>query len=271
MNRFAILAVAFAAVVACDQGTAPIQYGPLKADIIEGEAQAITAGEATADPVIGFAYREPLTTARAPQTLERTLEDLFLPSKLYAQSASVNVQAQPNAVYCLAQPSELVAFVQCVNTDALGRSRFDFLQLPTRAGTYRARFRASYGLDTTTFDSATIVVNPAAPDPNRSLPNFSPASSPALLVDDAVVDIYENRIPYRIVGDQYLTVQGATPGSVEARTVTFTAAGAGTGNHVTELRGADNALVGRLQYRITLSGSTPAVSFSVYGTGITPP
>lgn len=244
--RRLMLFVLIILLVACHGSTDPASIGKLDSRITRGERQATRAGDWRADSVVDLVYRNPVTGAminHRPKLWERVL----LPPVAYALQA-VGVQVQPNSVVCVQQPADLVPVVPCVNSDAFGNSKFSFVST-TKAGTHTAFITATYGLETTIPDTVTIVVEPGPADPNYRTPSLPMLSPGDALPDIAVVDAFGNAVAFRVVADKRLSVADTAVGSLGARTLTWSAP-ANDQEYVTELRGKDDVLVGRLGYRI---------------------
>lgn len=262
MSRWTVTLAALFTAIACSGSTTPPTLGGLKQEIIAGRLQtSVAAPNTPSAAIVDFVYRERLALAPTPSTFER----LLLPSYAYAQT-SKSVLAQPNSVVCVGEDqTDLIPFARCVTTDALGQSRFDFPRLPTKSGTYRARFNAVYGLEASTLDSVVITVTPARLDSNYRMQGIPSQQSPAVFPGDGVRDIYGNGLPYRIVSDGRLTVLDTVVGSVGARTVTFGQAQVAGRRYTAELRGTGDVLVGRMSYHIGLSSGVPIISFTACG------
>jgi hypothetical protein len=242
---------ALAAVGACGDGTDPVPLGPLDSRIVQGHDQKVVAGRVPS-PALGLVFRNPVTGAvyfRSPALWERVL----LPPLAHALQ-SVGFKGVPNATYCIHQDQTVVkALKPCVNTDALGNSRWDFIE-PTVAGKHIVEASATIGTESTAPDTIAFTVLPDVVDPNYTTGTLPLRCSPAQFPINGVRDRYGNAIPFRIVPDGRLTVLGDTAGTTAARTVTFTAAQADTVNqsafYKMELRDSANILVGRITYRI---------------------
>lgn len=157
MRNVSLMVAAIALVVACGKGTEPTAYGSLDSRIIRGAAQSYTAGGITPDVVIDLVFRNPITgrVIHRPSTWER----LLLPKVAYALQVT-GIKVQPNSVVCVREDQQvLIPLVRCVNSDAEGNTRFDFMST-TKAGTHQALIQATYGLETTIPDTVTIAVAP---------------------------------------------------------------------------------------------------------------
>lgn len=200
MRKPALLALlAIAAAAGCRGSAEPQPLGPLESRITQGEKQTYTAGGTTPDKVIDLVYRDVLTGSvrhGRPPLWERVL----LPRLAYALQA-VGVKAQPNSVVCVGEEqSVLIPKVRCVNSDAEGNTRFEFLAT-TKAGTHKALIQATYGLEETEADTVEIVV---APDVFATSPLLQGISwpgrpIPATFTDSVAVDKYGNLVPFRLI------------------------------------------------------------------------
>ena len=266
-GRSVLSILTLALAVACNDSTTPARYGALKQRVVHGRVQSVVAGtKAAPQPAIDEVYREQLASVPDSSAAARAFAWLFVPRIAYAQT-SVNIQLQPNVTVCVENPTPIDPLHDCVMTDSIGQSRFDFPNLPTTAGAYVVKFGATKGVEVATFDSVTITVSPASPDPNYSVGSLPLQSSPAVFPANGVRDIYGNAIPYRIVGDARLTVSDTTLGSVGARTVTWSNVTSGQ-FYTLELRGQGDVLVGRIRYRV--QSADQKIDWTAFGTAITP-
>jgi hypothetical protein len=265
-RRTSIFAVVL--LTGCSNSSAPPTLGGLDGRIVAGQNQQILAGVAKLpDRVVEEVVRMPLTGAIVPHP--KAWERWLLPKLVYAQTV-VGIKI-PNVVLCAQEKHndgslvELIPLTRCVNTDAEGNAAWVFFA-PTKAGSYLAPISGTLGNEIVTPDTARAVVLPDVPNPYYRSQSNPLQCSLAVIAADAVQDKYGNAIAYRIVSDKILTVQSLEPGAVGARTVAFTTStdslppggSSITRYFVTELRGADEVLVGHLQYRIpVVTGSCP--------------
>lgn len=258
MNTRPIRLIAIvAAVVGCHSGSEPQQLGSLESRITQGDKQSYVAGGVTPDKVIDLVYRDVLTGSvrfTRPPLWERVL----LPPLAYALQA-VGVKAQPNSVVCVGEEQTvLIPKVRCVNSDAQGNTRFEFLATTT-AGKHQALIQATYGLEETEADTVEITVQPAAANPFYKSQIAPFACSPFALPATIVQDSYGNGVPFRVVSDDTIAVQGDTVGTVAARTIVFDisdTARVTVGNSTSiryrdlQLRGVGDTLIGYVRYGI---------------------
>jgi hypothetical protein len=247
--RFVSFLVVLVVVMACD-ATAPVPMGRLDSKIVSGQRLVYTAGLSKAtEPTLGLVFR--------------AAEEA---------SASTEVIAQPNAVYCVGEDQhDLVPFSRCVTTDDKGNSRIDWINLPTRAGTYCGHLNATMGLEATTFDTACVTIK--AGDVVDSLMVSDVGfraddrmNSPAVFRPMSIQDKYGNGIPYRIVADVDLTPTDTTLGSEGARTVTFDKVDSTW--RFTLIVGEQDKPVAQLKYRIVDSNSGPKLQPVLCGVAV---
>lgn len=270
-GRAVIVALAFA--VACgDNGPG----GPLNHGIVSGQNQVVAAGAGSQaskttlpEPVVERLTRLSTGQLQLQRVDPERLLDVLVP-RAYAQGTKtvVNGSPVPGAVVCVDEASTLVPFVRCTNTDAQGHATF-FFTASTKAGKHTGEIRGTVNNAAAVFDTAVATVIAGPPDPNQQW-NFGPMPSPATMHPQFVGDVYQNAVPFRIVGDGRLTVLGDTVGTVAARTVTFTDALRDTVRRVVELRGANDVLVARAKYRLLINDDKTSIQWSIYGLNITP-
>lgn len=261
MSR-SMFAAALILMSACGDSTKPATLGPLDSRIIEGDRQAGTAGGTPPARVVELVFRNEL--ALAP----KSRLDWMLPTFAFAQS--VTIHAQPNSVACVGEEQhDLVPKTRCVNTDSVGQSRFDWIAMPTKVGTYKALLNATYGLEATTFDTVTIVVAAGPADSSAFIDNFSPRTSPAGF-GAALSDKFGNSVPYRIPADARLTPQDTVLGSAGARTVVFSAGAADGIWRTVFLTGNAGAPIGQFTYKIALDNGVPKIFAAICGVKVSP-
>jgi hypothetical protein len=227
-----VLVLLVVMVTACGDALGPSPIGVLKARITEGKTLRLSAGIKPATPVVGNVYREAITA-----------------------NGSVSISAQANAFYCVGEDQkDLIPHSRCVLTDATGNSRVDWAQVPTKAGTYCARFNATFGMEATTLDTACVVIKAGAPDQNLQR-DIMYRPSPSFLRTNYITDTYNNEIPYRIKGDAFLTPQDTVLGSLGARTVAF--GGVDSTWRITSILGEGDVELAILRYRIVSRDNLP--------------
>lgn len=260
-------------LAACSNGTEPgPQFGELKHRIIEGEQHTVIAGTLP-EKTVDLAYREQLAVAPAV-TLQRLAERVFLPPYAYAQGPT-NIRVQPGAVVCADQSlTDLKPRFPCVTADALGQARFDWIEAPTRVGSYKARVGAAYGPDTTTLLEVSVVVTRTTAKSNFIFPSESRVESPSLFGLDSVPDLFDNPIKWRIIGDGRLQVQGDTAGTAAARTVVFTAGQVDSQTRTLDMQDDKGVVVGKIRYKLeaaTRFGQPiTIIRWTAYGLGVVP-
>jgi hypothetical protein len=266
------LALLVTTLAACGGGSAaPIADGPLHAGVVAGNNQVVQA--APQAPLPAPVVAQVIRLANGSVALR--ILDGVLPRRAYAQTAVVGV---PNQVVCARTPDPkhaLTAEVLCANSDATGKAYFTF-HADSLAGTDKAQVALSTATGTLVTDSVQATVVPGAASPTYRMQSNPLLTSPAVVPANAVQDQYGNAVPYRIVADSHIAVQDTTTGSVGARTLVFTAAAINVntppGYAILELRGANNALVGHLSYRIGDDGSGQGarLQWSTAGVNLTP-
>lgn len=246
------------ATAACN-GTEPAQYGSMDSRIVEGAFHTVTAGHKPGAS-LGLVYRNPLTGAlrydRAP-----LWERILLPPVAHALQA-IGFVGVPNATYCVHKDQSIVvALKDCITTDALGNSRWDFVA-PTKAGVHEVHVSATLGSESTIPDTIVFTVNPGEANPDYETGTLPSACSPAALPATAVQDQYGNAIPYRIVPDGRLAVGSDTVGAASARTVTFdsTTSTPTAQFYPLELRDSSGTQVGKVRYKIAPKATAICVS-----------
>jgi hypothetical protein len=261
-----ILIVGLVVLTACSD----TNYGALRARVVEGREQTVVAGS-IASKAVNLSYREALAYH------EPAWKRWTIPAAAYAQTSS-QIRVAPGAVACVREDqSELIPTERCVTADAQGNSRYDWLTTPIHAGEYCARVSTKLGLEQSQVDSVCVTVVAGALD-SILLQNWGLDVSPAKLAASAVSDKHGNPIPFRIVSDGRLTVQGDVVGTDAARTVTFNASMLDTATLAwhgpIELRGIGDTLKARGWYQILIAGSgagQPAIGWRIRGINLTGP
>lgn len=246
MTNTTIRALLISAMVlsGCSGGTSPQANGPVKVGIVSGNNQSVAAAPSKPLPqtVVAQVIRLPDGTSSL------RILDALLPPNAYAQTA---VDGVPNQAVCQAAPKPderaLKADIPCTISDATGKAYLTFLH-DSIAGPSIARVGVSTPAGTQITDSVQATVLPGVASPTYLAPQTPILNFPATVPATSVVDQYGNAVSFRIVPDGRLVVQDTTTGSVGARTLVSGIDD--QADYIVELRGSNNALVGRARYRV---------------------
>lgn len=225
-------------------GTPPDRYNFA---VVDGLNQTSTAGAPTlAKPITSQLARDP------NGKYAFSIVNWLAPAVAFAQSLAVPGTPVPNQLVCGEETGagEPKVVPLCAFTLADGKAP-NTVQGGTKAGVYTMRFTAQVPTEMPVKDSTTVTVEAGTADPNY-LSTTSPYShSPAVVEAGAVQDQYGNPVPFRVVTDGRIQVKSVTTGDVDARTIAFDASlYDNLQDHVVELRGVGDAVVGHLRYRI---------------------
>jgi hypothetical protein len=230
--------------------------------IVDGANQKSTAGTPSlAKPITAQLTRDPQG--------EFAWVDLLLPPKAYAQVINLPGEPVANAIVCgrEAKTGEPQVVPLCAFTLADGKAANTVVP-GTKAGTYDVVFSAQVPSQQPVVDSTSVVVEPGPANPNYHSSTSAYLQSPAVVDPTAVQDQYGNGVPFRIVPDGRIGVGGIVAGTAEARTVTFDASLYDNAqNHVVELRGSTDQLVGHLRYTV-IQGPNGQPQFNWISAGI---
>lgn len=269
MRSPVFLAAALLGATACG-GSTDVGATRYNFKVIRGLNQTAAAGSSK----VGNPIVSKLTTAPDGQFASRSRWNFLRPRVAFAQEISVKGNPVVGGVVCAPIPKagEPTPFSICTNTLADGTAPFAYTP-GTKAGVYNIKFVAQTETSSLVTDSTTLIVEAGPADPNYRGSLGNPyLHSPAVIDSTAVQDQYGNAVAYRIVSDGRVTVIGTTLGQVDARTIVFDASlYDNVQDHVLELRGAGDALVGRLRYRISQGpDGQPQIFWTSAGVNVTP-
>jgi hypothetical protein len=248
---------------ACGSGSAaPIADGPVKVGVMAGNNQTVPAARSARLPKnVG------VQAVRLPNgSVALRVLDAMLPPKAYAQTGVVSV---PGVVACPDSPDPkhaLIPEVLCTATGADGIAWFTF-HSDSIAGVSKALVKATVNQVTVITDSVLATILPGAASPTYRTSNIPIANFPAIMPAGSVVDQFGNALPFRIVSDGRIVVQGDTVGTVAARTIVAAPANTPSSGYVVELQGANDVLLGRARY-LTASGQLQ--QWTAAGVSLTP-
>lgn len=264
----AIAGLLLVAIAGCGGGstdTGPTRYNFA---IVDGKNQSSTAGAPTlAKPITAQLTRDP------NGKFATRMFDFLAPAIAYAQDIPLSGEPIPGQLVCgeESNPGEPKVVPLCAFTLLDGKAA-NTIQGGTKAGTYKMRFTAQVESQLPVQDSTNVTVDPGPANPNYHSSTSAYLHSPAVVDPTAVQDVYGNAVAFRIVSDGRITVKGAVVGDVDARTVIFDASlYDNVQNHIVELRGANDVLVGRLRYTVIQgSDGQPQFNWISAGTSATP-
>lgn len=233
-------------LVGCGDGSGGISYGAPQLRVLSGAGQQTNAlRDSLGAPVGAQLYQAQQSPGLALRVVPR----------LHAQTSVRGIANQVvNAVGVGDNP--LTAWNPSAQTDAEGIALFYF-NPGTKAGESCAEIRAV--VDGLPVVPDTVCVNVEAGPASTTFRFQGPlCGSPCVIPAAAATDAHGNPVPFRIVTDSTLSVQGEVAGTVAARSVTFQhRPGPDVVWSETQIRGPSGDVIGYLTYYV--SNAPPAI------------